>query len=516
MFDGVNSSEQLLQVDPRFQGLAYGIGLLYVFAMLFVATYSIAQLRLLYFYRRTHNRGEKPAATPITIDTPNLPFVTVQLPVYNERYVFGRLIDAVTKFQYPKDRFEIHILDDSTDETVRISEEKVKEYEAQGFQIKHIHRTNRQGFKAGALKEGMSEAKGELIAIFDADFLPDADFLLKTVPHFMKDPKVAVVQTRWEHLNRNYNLLTRLQAIQLDVHFTIEQLGRYGGGLFLQFNGTGGVWRREAIDDAGGWEADTLTEDLDLSYRAQFKGWKIVYLEDVTAPAELPAEMHGLKSQQFRWTKGGAETARKMLPTILRSNLSFKQKFHCIAHLMGSTVFIFAFLLILLSTPVFLLQNYFKGMNALYVIPILYFNLVALTIVYFSSIVRHTNQHLTYGQRIVYFLTHYPLFFSMSIGMALHNTVAVLQGWAGKKSAFVRTPKFNIVNSEDKLKKSTYNKAKISWVTIAEGLLSLFFIVTCYWAYMGDFGMFMFFPLMNAVGFGGIFFFTIKNLFLKH
>jgi len=242
------------------------------------------------------------------------PMVTVQLPLYNEQYVVERLIDTIAAFDYPKDRFEIHILDDSNDETLDIVKRKVEEYKAKGFQIEQILRPIRQGFKAGALKDGTIFAKGEFLAIFDADFMPRADFLKKTVP-FFQDPKVGVVQTRWEHINQNYSLITKLQALQLNVHFTVEQVGRMQGDYFLQFNGTAGVWRKSTIDDAGGWEADTLTEDLDLSIRAQMKGWKIKFLEEIGSPAELPAEMNALKSQQFRWMKGGAETARKMLPT---------------------------------------------------------------------------------------------------------------------------------------------------------------------------------------------------------
>jgi len=279
------------------------------------------------------------------------PMVTVQLPLYNEQYVVERLIDTIAEFDYPKDRFEIHILDDSTDETLDIVKRKVEEYKAKGFQIEQILRTVRQGYKAGALKDGTVFAKGEFLAIFDADFMPKPDFLKKTVP-FFQDPKVGVVQTRWEHINQNYSLITKLQALQLNVHFTVEQVGRMQGDYFLQFNGTAGVWRKSTIEDAGGWEADTLTEDLDLSIRAQMKGWKIKFLEEIGSPAELPAEMNALKSQQFRWMKGGAETARKMLPTLWKSkDLTTRQKIHATQHLFASSVFLFVFLPVF---PVFL------------------------------------------------------------------------------------------------------------------------------------------------------------------
>ncbi|MBK9735611.1 MAG: glycosyltransferase [Saprospiraceae bacterium] len=251
----------------------------------------------------------------------NTSVVTIQLPVYNEKYVIERLIDNIIKLDYPKDRMEIHILDDSTDETKTIVQKKVSYYKKSGYNIDYFNRHERTGFKAGALKDGMKMAKGEFIAIFDADFLPRPNFLRLTLPSF-DDPKIGVVQTRWEHINQSYSLLTELQAFQLNVHFTVEQKGRYQAGYMLQFNGTAGIWRSSCIIDAGGWEADTLTEDLDLSYRAQMKGWHIKYLEHVTAPAELPAEINGLKSQQFRWMKGGAETAKKMLPRVWDSKIS--------------------------------------------------------------------------------------------------------------------------------------------------------------------------------------------------
>ena len=304
--------------------------------------YCLLQFHLLFYYKRFHWSNQN--ATYLRADTDDdLPFVTIQLPVFNEMYVVERLIDKIVEFDYPKDKYEIHVLDDSTDETLEISRRKVEEYKAKGFHIELLHRTDRTGYKAGALKEGMKRAKGEFIAIFDADFLPRKDFLRTTIPYF-NNPKVGVVQTRWEHINKDYSLITQLQALQLNVHFTVEQAGRRAGNFMLQFNGTAGVWRTECINDAGGWEADTLTEDLDLSYRAQMKGWEITYLEKFGSPAELPAEMNGLKSQQYRWMKGGAETAKKMLPTVWKSDLSFLQKLHATVHLMSSGVFLFIFL----------------------------------------------------------------------------------------------------------------------------------------------------------------------------
>ena len=312
---------------------------LYVVALIYIMVFCLMQFHLLYHYRKN---AEVSSEDFEDTNDEDLPFVTIQLPIYNELYVVERLIDNIAKFDYPKDKYEIHILDDSTDETVQIALAKVEEYKAKGFNIEHITRSNRVGYKAGALKEGTKFAKGKFLAIFDADFLPNPDFLRQTIPHFA-DEKVGVVQTRWEHINEDYSLITRLQAFQLNVHFTVEQMGRYNADYLLQFNGTAGIWRRECITDAGGWEADTLTEDLDLSYRAQFKGWKITFLEDITSPAELPAEMNGLKSQQHRWMKGGAETAVKLLPTVWKSNISLGQKIHATSHLLSSSIFLFVF-----------------------------------------------------------------------------------------------------------------------------------------------------------------------------
>ncbi|EDO26837.1 predicted protein, partial [Nematostella vectensis] len=257
-----------------------------------------------------------------------IPFITIQLPVYNELYVMERLLNNIVNIEYPKDKLEIQVLDDSTDESVISTAKQIERLQKTGIDIKHIQRENRIGFKAGALKEGLEKAKGEFIAIFDADFLPEKDWLLKTVPYF-KNPEIGVVQTRWGHINRNYSTLTKIQAFALDAHFTLEQVGRNSQGHFINFNGTAGIWRKECIYDAGNWEGDTLTEDLDLSYRAQLKKWKFKYLENVVTPAELPVIISAARSQQFRWNKGGAENFQKMLKKIITSNtISFKTKIH--------------------------------------------------------------------------------------------------------------------------------------------------------------------------------------------
>ncbi len=478
---------------------------IYILALTMVLIYCLMQFHLLYFYRK--NNSKKDVLPPLKDD--NLPFITVQLPIFNELYVVERLIDNITKLNYPKDKYEIHVLDDSTDETVGLTANKVAEYERKGFNIKHIHRTDRQGYKAGALKDAMKYAKGKFIAIFDADFLPNPDFLRETIPYF-NDENVGVVQTRWEHINEEYSLLTRLQAFQLNVHFTVEQKGRENGTCLLQFNGTAGVWRKTTIASAGGWEADTLTEDLDLSYRAQLRGWKIIFREEIGSPAELPAEMHGLKSQQYRWMKGGAETAKKMLPTVWSSDISLMQKLHASAHLLGSSVFLSVFIMGVLSVPVLFLLNPL-GINPS-VLGIFLISLLTIIIVYYTANVQQDWKTEPKWKLIIKFILIFPIFLSLSMGLSLHNSIAVIQGYLGKKSAFIRTPKFGIKGMSDTWKKKKYRKYKISGITILEGLLSLYFIGGIYAGfYMGDY-TFLLFHVFLTFGYGATFFYSIKHL----
>lgn len=442
-----------------------------------------------------------------------LPFVTVQLPLYNELFVVERLIDCIANFDYPKDRFEIHVLDDSTDETQDLVRRKVEAYKAKGFQIEQVRRKERKGYKAGALKDAMSVAKGEFIAIFDADFLPRPDFLRLTIPHF-QNPEIGVVQTRWEHLNENYSLITQLQALQLNVHFTVEQRGRMAAGMLLQFNGTAGVWRRKAIEDAGGWEADTLTEDFDLSIRAQLKGWKIKFLENVGSPAELPIEMNALKSQQFRWMKGGAETAKKMMGTVWRSSLPGWKKFHATMHLLGSSIFPFVLLASISSVPLLyylgdlIAMGFNKNTFAWFMIGFL----SIITIYYVANLQSEAHKRdETFWQGLLRFGIQFPLFLSMSMGMALHNSWAVIQGYLGKKSAFVRTPKFNVLTKSTEKVKNKYIDRKLEWTTVGEGILALYFLGAIFLAFYVQNTTFIAFHAMLAFGYGSIFFFTLKH-----
>jgi len=299
----------------------------YFFVLVILAVYGWHRYYLVYLYMKNKGRVPVPAGT-----LEAWPAVTIQLPIYNEMYVADRLIDAVCRIEYPRELLEIQVLDDSTDETRSVAEQAVRRNAARGVDIKYIHRTDRSGYKAGALDAALKVAKGEFIAIFDADFIPSPDFLTRTVP-FFTDPKVAMVQARWGHINQDYSLLTKIQSILLDGHFVLEHGGRNRAGLFFNFNGTAGIWRRAAITDAGGWQHDTLTEDLDLSYRAQLRGWRFVFLPDLVAPAEVPVEMNSFKSQQHRWAKGSIQTCRKLLPRILRSNVPLPVKAEAFFHL---------------------------------------------------------------------------------------------------------------------------------------------------------------------------------------
>lgn len=516
--------------------IAYSVLAIYTISLFYITVYCVMQFNLLYHYKR-HQREvalglqREPSVpkakavssraaelvleggTPVLEEEPGeaYPFVTVQLPIYNEFYVIERLIDAVAAFDYPRDRFEIHVLDDSTDETVEVVRKRVAHYRAQGVNIRQVQRKKRQGYKAGALRDAMEIAEGEFIAIFDADFLPRPDFLKQTIPYF-QDPAIGVVQTRWEHINQDYSLITKLQALQLNVHFTVEQVGRMTGEYLLQFNGTAGVWRRETIEDAGGWEADTLTEDLDLSIRAQLKGWKIFFREEVGSPAELPVEMNALKSQQFRWMKGGAETARKMLPTVWSSNLTLNQKIHATSHLLASTIFAFVFITGVSSVPLlFFLGDlihvgFSKDFFAYFLV-----GLLSIIAVYYVANVQAPVHRHSYGKALYKFVSLFPMFLSLSMGLALHNTVAVIEGWRGKQSPFVRTPKFNIKGMGDSFRSSKYLTQQLTWTTILEGALALYFTAAVVGGIYIQNTTFLVFHLMLALGYGAIFYYTLRH-----
>ncbi len=435
---------------------------LYFFSLLILFTFGAHGFVMVYHYLR--QRGQT-TVQPLLLETP---MVTVQLPVFNELYVIRRLIDAVCSLDYPKEKLEIQVLDDSTDETREIVREVVDTYTTQGYDIKHIHRINREGYKAGALLNGLETARGEFIAIFDADFVPRREFLLKTIPHFQLDPMIGVVQTRWEHLNGEYSLLTRTQAMALDGHFVIEQDVRNKAGYFINFNGTGGVWRRKAIEDAGNWHTDTLTEDLDLSYRAQLRGWKFVYLNNVTSPAELPAEVNALKTQQFRWTKGAIETARKLLPSVWKADLPLRVKIHSTFHLTNNLVFPFILLAGILNVPLMFIKQH--GGHELY------FGLMSIFVLAFIS----SFMFYLFSQKAAYpdwrrRLLLFPLFMAGSMGFAVNNSKAVFEGlFFRKRSEFIRTPKYRIEEKSDSWIEKKYVPIRLDWVNIVEVLLAVY------------------------------------------
>lgn len=473
---------------------------IYALGMLFIFLYSLAQGHLLLKFL-----GAKKSLNNVPHATPEVwPKVTVQLPIFNELYVVERLLEAVAKLNYSADLLQIQVLDDSTDETAELIQEKIAEYSKLNFQ--YIHRTDRTGFKAGALKEGLVKASGEFIAIFDADFVPDPDFLLKTIPYFSSS-KVGMVQTRWTHLNKNYSLLTRLQAFALDAHFLIEQIGRNSQHAFINFNGTGGIWRKSCIIDAGDWQDDTLTEDLDLSYRAQRKGWEFVYRPEIESPAELPPIMSAVKSQQFRWTKGGAECAGKHAKSVLNGDFPFATKFHAMAHLFNSSIFIVVLLVSLSSIGVWWAG--IEGMISSNMFKVAGLFMIGFVIIAGVYLVSYFYEKRSFWKSLFQALYMLPLFLSVSMGLALHNAQAVWEGLFGKKSPFIRTPKFNLEGGVG-LKTNSYIKFKIPATTWMEGVLMLVFSgmvgLHIYW---GTFEMLPF-HLMLAVGYGLVFFSSFK------
>ena len=474
----------------------------YTLALLIIFMYSLAQLNLLFNYLKSRKQPDNSPTFDFSKEE-EIPNVTVQLPVFNELYVMDRLLDNIAELEYPKDKLEIQVLDDSTDESVVTTAAHIEKLQKAGLDIKHIRREDRSGFKAGALKEGLKIAKGEFIAIFDADFLPGKKWLLQTIPYF-KDDNIGVVQTRWGHINRDYSILTKIQAFALDFHFTMEQVGRNYKDHFINFNGTAGVWRKTCIEDAGNWQGDTLTEDLDLSYRAQLNKWKFKYLEEVETPAELPVVISAARSQQFRWNKGAAENFQKLYWKLLRDrSVPLKTKFHSFFHLLNSSMFLLVLLVAVLSVPVM----YIKNNNPMFS---WYFNVIAffaLSTVIFFFCYWYTFKKI-HGRGFWNFLEYVKMFFtffSIAMGFSVHNSMAVLEGHFGKKSEFVRTPKFNVKSLKDSWKGNKYINKNISGNTVIEALLMGYFGFALYSAFkLQDFGLFLF-HIMLFLGFGFVF-----------
>ena len=481
--------------------------ILFSFLLFIIFLYSLTQLNLLLNYLKVQKKRDSSQKFDLSMTT-EFPFVTIQLPLYNDKPVVERLLRNIAKIEYPREKLEIQVLDDSTDDSIALTARIIEELKISGLQISHLRRAHRKGFKAGALREGLESAKGEFIAIFDSDFLPGKDWLQKTIPWF-RDPGLGVVQTRWGHLNRNYSLLTKLQAFLLDFHFILEQTGRNSGNHFINFNGTAGIWRKECILDAGNWEGDTLTEDLDLSYRAQLKGWKFKYLEEVETPAELPITISAARSQQFRWNKGAAENFQKNYRKLLNPGVSSGTKIHSFFHLLNSSLFLLVLLLAILSVPVLFITN--GPGNGLFIGIMLFFSISTLIFFcsYWVTFAKLKGRNL---RSFLEFSLLFFTFFSIAMGFSVHNARAVLEGHFGKRSEFIRTPKFNVRGQQKVLKQEP---SKISFELILETLLLLMFGFAIYSAFRIENYSLLLFHLMLFFGFSYVVFTSLNIEFWR-
>jgi cellulose synthase/poly-beta-1,6-N-acetylglucosamine synthase-like glycosyltransferase len=438
-----------------------------------LAAYGAHRYWLVYLYYK--NKKNKTVGPARYFENHELPRITVQLPIFNEQYVVERLLDSVCRLDYPKERLDIQLLDDSTDETVEVARALVDRYAALGHPVTYLHRDNREGYKAGALAEGLKTAKGEFVAIFDADFVPPPDFLMNCIHHFT-DSKVGMVQTRWTHINRNYSLLTQVEAILLDGHFVLEHSARARSGRFFNFNGTAGIWRRRAIDEAGGWEHDTLTEDTDLSYRAQLIGWKFLYLQDVECPAELPVEMTAFKTQQARWAKGLIQVSKKILPRMLASDATRQQKVEAWYHLTANLSYPLMIVLSVLLLPAMIIRFYQGWVQMLYIdLPLFLASTFSISSFYMVS--QKELFPKTWWRSLLYL----PLLMSLGIGLTVTNTRAVLEALVGKQTAFARTPKYRVENKKDRVGAKKYRKS-LGWVPWIELLIGSYFALAIVYA----------------------------------
>ncbi len=482
--------------DTTFKGIyqanAFDMALLipYFVVLTLLASYGVHRYRLVYLYYKRKKNGTVEPEQKFA----ELPRVTVQLPIFNEQYVVDRLLQAICRLDYPRDRLDIQLLDDSTDETVNVARGLVEHYAAQGHPISYIHRTNRAGYKAGALHEGLKVAKGEFIAIFDADFVPPTDFLLRTIHHFTQ-PKVGMVQTRWTHINRHYSFLTEVEAILLDGHFVLEHSGRARHDVFFNFNGTAGIWRRQAIEEAGGWEHDTLTEDTDLSYRAQLKGWKFVYRQDIECPAELPVEMTAFKTQQARWAKGLIQTGKKILPRVLKSDQPFRVKLEAWYHLTANLSYPLMVVLSVLLLPAMVIRFYQGWFQMLYIdIPLFLASTFSISSFYLVS--QRELFPKTWPRAILYL----PFLMALGIGLTVTNTRAVLEALVGKKTPFARTPKYR-VESKDSLVGAVKYRKRLGVVPWIELLIGSYFAMTVYYALQNENYLTVPFLMLFVVGY---------------
>ena len=452
----------------------------YFIVMVILAFYGIHRYQLVWLYFRNKKNAPKWDEPPARFDEDDLPFVTVQLPIFNEQFVIDRLIDACCRLDYPRDRFEIQVLDDSTDETVKVASGIVDRYAA-GFAgmppqpIVYLHRTNRYGYKAGALDEGLKVARGELIAIFDADFVPPQEWLMQVVHHFA-EPEIGMVQTRWTHLNREYSFMTQVEAILLDGHFVLEHGGRSRAGVFFNFNGTAGMWRRETIGSAGGWQHDTLTEDTDLSYRAQMVGWKFKYLPNVECPAELPIEMTAFKTQQARWAKGLIQTGKKILPRVMKSDQPWHTKLEAWYHLTANISYPLMIVLSVLLMPAMIIRSWGGYMQMLLIdLPLFVASTMSISTFYLVS------QKELYPKTWYRTFLYVPFLMALGVGLTITNTKAVLEALFGVKTAFARTPKYSVQKKGEKSQAKKYRKRLgiVPWIELAIGC---YFAWTIYYA----------------------------------
>ena len=470
--------------DKTFSGVyhanAFDLAMMipYFIVLLVLAMYGFHRYWLVYDYFQ-YSKNVPPPPPPVT----NWPRVTVQLPIFNERYVFERLTEAVARFDYPKELLDVQVLDDSTDETQEVARACVERHAAQGMPIVYIHRTNREGYKAGALENGLKIAKGEFVAIFDADFIPEPDFLRRTIPYFLNPDgggNIGMVQTRWTYLNSDYSLLTNVETILLDGHFVVEHGARSRRGTFFNFNGTAGVWRHKVIDDAGGWQHDTLTEDTDLSYRAQLKGWKFLYLPQIECASELPVDMNGFKSQQARWAKGLMQTAKKILPRVFRADVPWHVKAEAFFHLTANISYPLMIVLSTMLLPVMIVR-FQQGWFQMLLIDLPLFLASTCSISSFYLVAQKELRPKTWWRTFVYM----PFVMATGIGISVRNAQAVIEAIVGKQTEFARTPKFKIEGKTGTFAKKSY-KNKAGWIPYAEVALGIYFALTVVYAIAND------------------------------
>jgi cellulose synthase/poly-beta-1,6-N-acetylglucosamine synthase-like glycosyltransferase len=470
--------------DKTFSGVyhanAFDLAMMipYFIVLLVLAMYGLHRYWLVYDYF-LYSKNVPPAPPPVV----NWPRVTVQLPIFNERYVIERLTEAVSRFDYPRELLDVQVLDDSTDETQEVARACVERHAAQGMPITYIHRSNREGYKAGALENGLKTAKGEFVAIFDADFIPEPDFLRRTIPYFLNPDggeNIGMVQTRWTYLNSDYSLLTNVETILLDGHFVIEHGARSRRGTFFNFNGTAGVWRRNVIDDAGGWQHDTLTEDTDLSYRAQLKGWKFLYLPQIECASELPVDMNGFKSQQARWAKGLMQTAKKILPKVFKADVPWHVKAEAFFHLTANISYPLMIVLSTMLLPVMIVR-FQQGWFQMLLIDLPLFLASTCSISSFYLVAQKELRPKTWWRTFLYM----PFVMATGIGISVRNAQAVIEAIVGKKTEFARTPKFKIEGKTGTFAKKSY-KNKAGWIPYAEVALGIYFALTVIYAIAND------------------------------